>query len=237
MTTLPAPLTPPHRSTQSSPQPRLRSTAARTLLAAEFFVLCFGVPTILYLNLIPLPVLVILAILALFCTVWLLADPSFDRASFGRLREARAAARPVLLRFLVLGAIVATLVALFIPERFFELPRSRPMVWAIIMLGYPIFSVYPQEIIYRAFVFHRYAPVFTSRATIIAASAGAFAYMHIIFNNWIAVTLSLIGGVLFGATYSTKKSLVAAWLDHAVWGCFVFTIGLGWFFIHAHAAH
>ena len=49
-------------------------------------------------------------------------------------------------------------------------------------------------------------------------------------DNWIAPALTLIGGIVFGFTYErTRSSLVVA-VQHALFGCFLFTIGLGWFF-------
>jgi CAAX protease family protein len=66
----------------------------------------------------------------------------------------------------------------------------------------------------------------------IIASALAFGFVHIIFRNWLAVGLCAIGGPLFSLTYQTSGSLLLACLDHAIFGNFLFTIGLGNFFYH-----
>jgi membrane protease YdiL (CAAX protease family) len=100
------------------------------------------------------------------------------------------------------------------------------------MLLYPLVSVYPQELIYRVFFFHRYAPLFGSGLLMIAASALAFGFVHIIFGNWLAVVLCIIGGFLFSLTYQHSGSLLFTCLDHAIFGNFIFTIGLGQFFYH-----
>ena len=44
--------------------------------------------------------------------------------------------------------------------------------------------------------------------------------------------LSGVGGVLFARTYLTSGSLAMAALEHALYGNFIFTIGLGEFFFH-----
>jgi membrane protease YdiL (CAAX protease family) len=100
------------------------------------------------------------------------------------------------------------------------------------MLLYPLLSVYPQEVIYRAFFFHRYQALFGSGGSILLASALAFGFVHIIFGNWLAVGLCVIGGFLFSFTYHQSGSFLLTCLDHAIFGTFIFTIGLGQFFYH-----
>jgi len=63
-------------------------------------------------------------------------------------------------------------------------------------------------------------------------SAMAFGFVHIIFRNWLAVGLCAIGGLLFSFTYQTSGSFLLACLDHAIFGNFLFTIGLGRYFYH-----
>ena len=66
----------------------------------------------------------------------------------------------------------------------------------------------------------------------IFASALAFGFVHIIFRNWLAVGLCVLGGALFAFTYHSSQSFLLACLEHAVFGNFLFTIGLGKFFYH-----
>jgi membrane protease YdiL (CAAX protease family) len=58
-------------------------------------------------------------------------------------------------------------------------------------------------------------------------SAFAFSYMHIVFRNPAAMGLTLIGGVLFAITYEDTESLIISIFEHALYGNFLFTIGLG----------
>jgi hypothetical protein len=59
--------------------------------------------------------------------------------------------------------------------------------------------------------------------------------MHVIFENWIAPVLTLLGGLLFPWTYARTRSALVASVQHALFGCYLFTIGLGWFFYYAFA--
>jgi len=113
----------------------------------------------------------------------------------------------------------------------FSLIKRSPVLWAAIMVLYPVISVYPQELLFRTYFFHRYEALFGSRLRMIAASAVAFGFVHIVFGNWISVALCTIGGVLFATTYEETGSLVLTCMEHAVFGNFIFTIGLGKFFV------
>jgi membrane protease YdiL (CAAX protease family) len=139
---------------------------------------------------------------------------------------------PVLLRDVVLLILLGLTVRIFAPEFLFSLIRRQPLFWALIMLLYPLLSVCPQEFLYRTFFFQRYQPLFGSGRGMIAASSLAFSFVHIIFGNWLAVGLCGLGGLLFSLTYQRSGSLLLASIDHALFGNFIFTIGLGQFFHH-----
>ena len=139
---------------------------------------------------------------------------------------------PVLLRDAILLILLGLAVRIFAPEFLFSLVRRQPAFWAMIMLLYPLLSVCPQEFLYRAFFFQRYQPLFGSGRGMIAASSLAFSFVHIIFGNWLAVGLCVLGGLLFSLTYHRSGSLLLASIDHALFGNFIFTIGLGQFFHH-----
>lgn len=95
------------------------------------------------------------------------------------------------------------------------------------MLLYPVLSVYPQGIIYRAFLFARYQRLFGSQWLLLLASALAFAYVHIIFRNGLAIALAFAAGLLFAYRYQQTGSLFISCFEHALYGCAIFTVGLG----------
>jgi membrane protease YdiL (CAAX protease family) len=106
------------------------------------------------------------------------------------------------------------------------------LFWAVVMVAYPVSSVYPQGLLYRAFFFQRYGGLFKGKWTMIVASAVAFAFLHIIFRNWLAVDLTLAGGLLFAWRYERTGSLAVSSIEHALYGCWLFTVGLGQYFYH-----
>jgi len=115
------------------------------------------------------------------------------------------------------------------PSKFLDLPRHHPTLWLAIMLLYPLLSVWPQEVIFRRFFFARYEKIFGT-AGLVPASALAFGFAHIIFLNWVAVVMTLGGGAIFASDYAKYRRLGLACLEHSLYGCLIFTIGLGRYF-------
>jgi len=145
----------------------------------------------------------------------------------------RAAVTAILWRFIPCAIALLLFTWVAIPDHLFGLPRQRPLVWVMVMLFYPLLSVVPQEIIFRSYIFRRYAPL--SPALLKIASACAFGCVHIVLQNWVAVTFSALGGWLFADTYAKTRSLAAVCFEHALYGCYIFTIGLGFYFYHGQA--
>lgn len=174
--------------------------------------------------------MIVLAALTAGSLTVLLLDPRFDRSRLWNRAGARLALRGILIRWAVAMAALTAAVLILIPDRFLAFPRERPTVWALVMVLYPVLSVYPQEVVWRIFFHHRYGGILPGQRSMIAASALAFGVMHIIFQNWPAVVLSTIGGVFFAHTYERTRSAAAVWFEHALYGCAVFTIGLGVYF-------
>lgn len=102
----------------------------------------------------------------------------------------------------------------------------------VITVFYPWLSVYPQNVIYRAFFCHRYRPILGSGWPLVFVNAAAFSFGHIMFNNWVVILLTLVGGVIFTRTYLKSRSLLLATTEHAIYGLFCFYLGVGVFLVY-----
>jgi len=202
------------------------------LLGFEFFALFAAFPLLIYFRTLPNLPIPYLLVAALATFLALRADPSFPLPVLSTWGNVRPFLPHLLLRdaLCLLGLAIA--VRVFAPQLLFSLVRRSPLLWLGIFFLYPLLSVYPQEVLYRAFFFHRYQPLFGSGWGMLLASTSAFGFVHIIFRNWLAMGLCVIGGLLFSLTYLISGSLLLACLDHAIFGNFLFTIGLGEFFYH-----
>ncbi|MGC2299467.1 MAG: CPBP family glutamic-type intramembrane protease [Acidobacteriaceae bacterium] len=245
----------------AAPATTASSAPARLLLLSEFLLLFIGIPLALFFRLASkLPPLPVLWLVAVFCFWTLWRDPTFDRRQLWNAAPLRQQLPQILALFFAGVAVVTILVHQYAPDLFLILLRTHPRAWAMIIAAYPIFSVYPQGLIYRVFFFHRYRPLLAagvpSAKSVVAlkpnaspigasvwelgpqtrdwlmilVSAATFALMHILFRNWIALALTFPGGILFARRYLDTRSLCISSLEHALYGCFLFTIGLGQFF-------
>lgn len=136
----------------------------------------------------------------------------------------------ILAIFAVFGGLLALFVAMSMPEQFLNLPSTRMKRWLKLLVLYPFTSVLAQEFVYRVFFFHRYGTLFKDHRTLILVNGLAFAFAHVLFRNWIALTLTFAGGMLFAWRYDRTKSFWAIWLEHTLWGWLIFTVGLGSYF-------
>lgn len=194
----------------------------------EFFLLFLILPTLSVLKIIPF--ILFFLITFFWCLLVLLFDSTFDRKQLWN----QAALRPQLKRIFityVLSCIIVSLGIFLYDERLlFIYVRKIPLLWISLMILYPFF-VYPQELVYRTFFFHRYKRIFPKNLIMIVVSAVVFSYMHIVFQNVVAIILTLVGGILFATTYYKTRSTFAAFFEHTLYGCFVFTVGLHSYFL------
>jgi len=209
---------------------------SRLALILEFLLLFVALPLGYRFSPVRIPALPLLWVVAGYAWWQLLRDPHFDRARLwnagplpGKLAE--------ILALFALGALVLWVgVRWLAPDLEWGLVRQHPGFWAVLMVAYPVFSVYPQGLLYRAFFFERYAVLFPGRWAMILASAAAFAFLHIIFRNSLAVGITFVGGVLLAARYAETGSLATSSFEHALYGCWLFTVGLGPYFYHGTIA-
>ena len=206
------------------------SARLRVWRLAEF-VLVFVVPPALYAwGIVRAMLIPMIGVVALVSLLVLRRDRGFAQGALWNAQDLRRRLGSVGIMFMAAGTVMILCVAWFLPDRLWALPRDRPVLWAAVMVLYPVLSVYPQELIYRAFFFRRYEPLFGDGWAMVLMSAAAFSYGHLIFGNGIAVGLTFLGGLLFAWRYQRTRSLLVTSLEHALYGQLIFTVGLGEFF-------
>jgi hypothetical protein len=201
---------------------------SRTRAVVEYLLLFFGVVGVYLAAHVPggpIPVLLVAAVAAY---LFLRRADGFDRRTLLRPEALRPALPAVVRLWLVVSIGALVVVAIVDRGHLFDLPRRQPLLWLAILVFYPLASVYPQEILYRAFLLHRYGRALNGPV----ASAVAFAFAHLLFGNVLAVVATLAGGWLFARRYQQTRSLLVVSVEHALYGATIFTIGLGRFFYH-----
>lgn len=214
----------------------LKASMSRSLLFLELLILFVALPLAYRFSPVRVPALPLLWLVTGYAFWQLLRDPHFERTRLWNAASFAPHAATILIIFAIVAALLWLGVHRFAPALEWSFVRSSPVFWAIVMVAYPVLSVYPQGILYRAFFFERYAVLFPGKWPMIVASAAAFAFLHIIFRNSLAVALTFAGGMLFAARYAETNSLFTSSFEHALYGCWIFTIGLGQYFYHGTIA-
>ena len=212
--------------------------ASKSKLWLELLILYCCLPLLVLFDLFPFPPLLLLfsvCVYALFiCRAYLKdwnAKPKFVWQRDKRFLLA------IGWRFGLLMGLIAGVVLAFLPENLFSLVKESPDLVVALAIFYPLVSVVPQEFLYRAYFFHRYSSIFSSPVTLCLVSAGLFSYLHIIYVNWIALSMSFAGGLLFSYTYLRARSFFLVCLEHSLYGLWIFVVGLGdYFYINIFAA-
>lgn len=194
----------------------------------EIILVFVGLPLLYYFDYIPFHKSIPLLTVFLLFLFLLIRDKSFDRKKFGF--NGFSTRRLLFIRFIIFVIVSSLLVLILSPENLFILPRKQLTLWIMIMIFYPIWSAYPQELIYRSWYFHRYRSLFKREWAFLVLNALLFSFSHIIFRNWLAIVLTFFGGLMFALTYKRSNSLMTVFIEHLLYGNYIFTVGIGQYF-------
>lgn len=198
-------------------------------LWVEMVLLFFALPVAIayWVNQVADYLMPLLGIVGIVCLAVLLVDKQFKRFRLWHWQDFVPHLRTTLKMFIPWACLLAAVVYLLKPELFLQWPLQEPELWMLTLLIYPIVSVIPQEIIFRTFFFHRYKQILPSKMARWGLSTFVFGLVHLVYGNWVAMVLSWVGGALFGYRYMQTRSTPVVVVEHAIWGSFIFTVGLG----------
>lgn len=134
------------------------------------------------------------------------------------------------IRFLISAIFILAGVYIFYREHLFFFPQHKPEQYLLTLVLYPFISVIPQEIAYRAYFYTRFAPLFKKQWIMVAVNGLLFSLAHIVYNNYLAIILAFLGGIVFSNTWLKSRSLGVTSTEHYFYGILIFSIGLGKFF-------
>jgi uncharacterized protein len=200
----------------------------KLLLTSELILLFIILPLLYYFDWIPGPKSVPLLLTFAYCFIILLSDKTFDRKQLGANRFRGLGF--IMKRFIATAVLLTVYLFIFEPENLLIIPKNNPWLWLAIIIFYPLWSALPQELIFRVFYFHRYRNIINNTNVLTLLNALLFAFMHIIFNNFIALAGGFVVGLFWAQTYLRNRSLLTVSAEHAIYGNFVYTIGLGHYF-------
>lgn len=135
--------------------------------------------------------------------------------------------RHVFMKLLIIAFLTIGYMWITAKADLFHVLYRKPKLWVVILFAYAMFSVYPQELIYRTMYFQRYGSLFKSRSLLIFLNAIVFSMAHIFYRNSLVMLMTFLGGLLFALTYYKTKSTLLVAIEHAIYGCWLFTVGMG----------
>lgn len=106
---------------------------------------------------------------------------------------------------------------------FFDLKNFHYLF--LLSLFYLIFSVIPQEIIFRYYFFTRYENVFKNKCILIITNSLVFSIFHVIYLDIKIIFITFIGSLLLSSNYLQFKSLILVILQHFFFAQILLTLG------------
>ena len=199
-------------------------------LRVEFALLFFVAPAVMAVAVPPGWLFPVLGVFSLLSILLLLATPGFH---LQELLEGwrRVSLRLVLSVAVVTAAVGSAIVLATAPGSFLGLVRGNPGLMLMIAALYPLVSALPQELVYRALFFRRYASILPDRAgPAVLLNAAVFSFAHLMYWSWIVLGMTFAGGLLFAWSHRVRRNFPEAVVVHAVAGIVLFAVGMGAYF-------
>ncbi len=192
----------------------------------EFFIIFIIIPVSFVLSY-PIWIKMVIGILGLGYIVFVLLRVEKQKFKLANHLNWSLFWKQTALKLVIISILTIAFVFFTDSTKLFIVVLNKPKLWLGILFVYSFFSVYPQELIYRTFYFKRYASLFKSESLFIFVNAIVFSLAHLFFKNTLVLVLTFLGGLLFAMTFNKTKSTVLVSIEHALYGCWLFTVGMG----------
>ncbi|RCS26062.1 CPBP family intramembrane metalloprotease [Polaribacter sp. WD7] len=134
-------------------------------------------------------------------------------------------------RFFIIAISTAAFIFFKDKSSLFSVMLNKPMLWIKFSGIYIVFSVIPQELIYRSFFVKRYRNFIKNKKVFIILNSILFSFAHIWFQSWVVLIFTFIGSLFFIDTYLKTRSIWLVILEHSLYGVWLYTVGYGALFM------
>ena len=197
-----------------------------TYKLGEFFILFIVLPVIFVIQF-PVWIKMIMGGIGFIYIIYVLLKIEKNRFKIAPNLNWKLFWKQTVVTLIFIAVVTTIFVWITDNEALFNVLLNKPKLWIIILFVYSLFSVYPQELIYRTFFFQRYQVFFKSNRLLIFINAIVFSLGHIFFRNSLVLVLTFLGGLLFAISFNKTRSTLLVSIEHAVYGCWLFTVGMG----------
>lgn len=192
----------------------------------EFFIIFFVLPVSFVFNY-PFMIKATLAISGFAYVVYVLVKVEGNKFKMAPNLRWKPFWKHVFIKLMVIAVLTIIYMWFTAKDDLFHILYREPKLWVVILFLYATFSVYPQELIYRTLYFQRYEALFKSRSVFIFVNAMVFSLAHLFYKNPLVSLITFLGGILFALTYDKTKSTLMVSIEHTIYGCWLFTVGMG----------
>ena len=105
-----------------------------------------------------------------------------------------------------------------------DLDLKKYYFTSVLLLFYLLFSVIPQEIIFRFLFFYKYKDYF-NKFEILLLNSLVFSFCHLIYFDIYILLFSFFGNLLFTFNYMKNKSLLVVIVEHFLLGQTLIILG------------
>ena len=121
--------------------------------------------------------------------------------------------------------LIISMIKLFGDDFFLnDLDLKKYYFTSVLLLFYLLFSVIPQEIIFRFLFFYRYKDYFNKYEVLLINSL-VFSFCHLIYFDIYILLFSFFGNLLFTFNYIKNKSLLIVIVEHFLLGQTLIILG------------
>ncbi len=192
----------------------------------EFFLIFIALPVSFALDY-PFLVKAFLAVSGFAYVIYVLVKVQGNKFKIAPNLKWKSFWKHVFIKLIIIACMTIIYMWFTSKNDLFHVLYQKPKLWVIILFAYAMFSVYPQELIYRTLYFQRYEALFRSKTLLIFINAVVFSLAHIFYRNPLVLLMTFLGGILFALTYDKTKSTLLVSIEHTIYGCWLFTVGMG----------
>ena len=121
--------------------------------------------------------------------------------------------------------LIISMIKLFGDDFFLnDLDLKKYYFTSVLLLFYLLFSVIPQEIIFRFLFFYKYKDYLT-KFEILVVNSLVFSFCHLIYFDIYILLFSFFGNLLFTFNYIKNKSLLVVIIEHFLLGQTLIILG------------
>lgn len=175
----------------------------------------------------PIGIKLCVGVFGLAYIIYILLKVECLKFSISKLRNWKLFWISTFVKFIIIALITTIYVFITDKAALFSVVVNKPMQWLVFLFIYSVFSVLPQELLYRTFFFKRYQNLFKSEMLFVFVNAILFGLAHLFFGSVLVLVFTCVGGLLFALTYHKTKSLLLVSIEHALYGSWLFTVGMG----------